>query len=490
MGEAAFNLDPMAELKRAFFFGVAKGIKQDRVSYPDFIPQAWPLIEPSTPLVPNWHLDCIAEHLEAVITGEIQDLVINLPPRNGKSNAVTVLWPAWAWTQQPGLKWIFVSYAASLSTKHSIDRRRIIESEWFQDRWGSLVRLQPDQNKTNVYENTARGVMFATSVGGSATGFGADIMIFDDTINPRQAESKAEREKSIQAFDLTFASRLNDKKRGHKIIVEQRLHKDDLTGHVLKRSGWTHLNLPAIAEERTKIIFPMSGRVVERKAGDVLNPEREALPELLRAKEANERVFAAQYQQHPSADEAAYFKRDRWKFYTLPPEEMAKNCTEQIQSWDLTFKDAAASDYVVGGVVGVRGPDFIVLDVVRARMSFTASKVAFKSLSAKWPRAHAKLVEDKANGPAAVDEWSREVGGIIPVEPEGSKIERAAAVSPYQEAGNVYLPDPKFAPWVHEFIEELADFPGGSHDDQVDFLSQALRWFINKRNQRTVITVI
>jgi predicted phage terminase large subunit-like protein len=491
MGEAALKLDDFdfKPLEATLFQGIAKGLTAPEMSYREFIPEAWPITEPSTALLPNWHFDCIAEHFEAVVRGQITDLVVNIPPRNAKSLLGSVLLPTWAWTQWPWLKWLFVSYAANLSTKHSLDRRRIIESPWYESRWGGVVRLQPDQNKKNEYENTARGIMFSTSIGGSATGFGADIQVYDDPMNPKIAESKAEREQAVEDFTLTFASRGNNKN-ARRILIEQRLHKDDVTGTVLRQGGWTHLSLPAIAEKKTIIEFPISKRRVTRDAGEVLHPDRQGPDELAKLKtRLGSRGFGAQYQQNPAVEEAAYFKRDNWKRYELAPAEMAKNMGEIWESWDLSFKGAKTSDYAVGLVIGARGPDFFILDIVRDQMSFSASCLAIESLSAKWPSAAAKLVEDKANGPAAIDELNKKVSGLIPIEPEGDKVARAAAISPYQEAGNVYLPDPKFCPKVNDFIEELADFPGGGNDDQVDAFSQGLRWFIKRRDRTAGVTV-
>ena len=472
------------------FQGIANGLQAPRLTYREYIPQAFSITEPSTQLISNWHLDCIAEHFEAVVLGQITDLVVNIPPRNFKSNLGTILLPTWAWTLNPWLKWMFVSYSGNLSTKHSVDRRRIIESPWYEKRWGQIVRLQPDQNKKNEYENTARGIMFSTSIGGSATGFGADIMVFDDPMNPMMAHSKAERESAVNAFNITFSSRGNNKQ-SRRILIEQRLHKDDITGNVLKQGGWTHLSMPAIAEKRTIIEMPISKTKVVREVGDLLHPERQDRARLDKLKnQLGARDFGAQYQQEPSADEAAYFKRENWKFFSMEPKEMAKTMTEMWQSWDLTFKGLNTSDFVVGGVLGAKGADFFLFDLIRAQMNFTATKAAIRGTSSKWPRAHAKLIEDKANGPAIIDELKHDIGGILPVEPDADKISRAAAISPYQEAGNLYLPDPKFAPWVSDFIEELASFPGGADDDQVDMLSQGVRWYLKKNSNEDRVTVL
>jgi predicted phage terminase large subunit-like protein len=157
--------------------------------------------------------------------------------------------------------------------------------------------------------------------------------------------------------------------------------------------------------------------------------------------------------------------------------ELPVRVDEQIQSWDCAFKDLASSDYVVGQVWARRAADRFLLDQTRARMDCPATVKAVRELSAKWPQTHAKLIEDKANGPAVIQMLRHELSGVIPVNPEGGKMARASAVSPQIESGNIYLPHPQTAPWVNGFIEECAAFPNGAHDDQLDAASQALlRW--------------
>jgi predicted phage terminase large subunit-like protein len=176
------------------------------------------------------------------------------------------------------------------------------------------------------------------------------------------------------------------------------------------------------------------------------------------------------YQQSPQPAQGQIFKRDWWNFYRQAPFPF----DEIIQSWDMAFKGTDASDFVVGQVWGRKKADKYLLDQVRARMDFPTTIQAVKTLSAKWPQAHAKLAEDKANGPAVIDTLKREISGLIAIEPQGSKEARANAVSPQIESGNVYLPDPSIAPWIHDLIEECAAFPKGTNDDQVDAMTQAL----------------
>jgi predicted phage terminase large subunit-like protein len=468
-----------AAIRKQFFFGLSQGLSVERMSFDEFFPKAWPLLDPLNDLLHNWHMDAIAEHLEAVDKGEILRLVINVPPRSLKS-ALLNAWAAWTWTIRPWQKFMFVSYSRELAVRHSLDRRRVMESPWYQEKWGAIVQMQSDQDKKNHFENTARGEMMATSVKGGATGMGADVIVFDDLINPKEAESKVERERSIVAFDATFSSRLNDKKLGKMIIVEQRLHKNDLTAHVLKRGDWTHLNLPAEADKRTVITFPISKRVVVREVGDILHPEREGRPELDQAKRAlGSRGYAAQYIQNPSSEDGSMVKRRWWKFYHDEPTIMVRHMQVVAQSWDFAFKELNTSSYVVGLVGGRRGADKYIFDEFRDHMDFSGACRAVEAATSKWPMATHKFYEDAANGPAVKSALTRRVSGLIAVPPIGSKVARMAAAAPDIEAGNVLLPYPyddagavlPGRQWVLDFIEELANFPD-EPNDRGDALSQ------------------
>ena len=254
-----------------------KGIRRERAerSLSEFIQQSWPIIEPGTTYIPNWHIDLICEYLHAVRDGEIKRLVINIPPRHMKSINVTVCFPCWAWTQAPEKRFIKVSYSDSLSRKHNVLSRDIIQSPWYTENWGDIVKLKDDVNRQNEFKNTHQGMMFSTSVGGALTGEGGDIIIVDDPQNPAQANSETERQNTIDFFKNTLQTRLNDPKNGAIIIVMQRLHEMDLTGYVLAENlGYEHLCLPAEAEKKTIITFPKSGKQLIREEGDILNPQR------------------------------------------------------------------------------------------------------------------------------------------------------------------------------------------------------------------------
>ncbi|MGC2107199.1 MAG: phage terminase large subunit [Candidatus Acidiferrum sp.] len=436
-----------------------------------FVREAWHVVEPHTQFYDNWHLDLICEYLTLVRKREIRRLIINVPPRHMKSLTVTVFFPAWVWAAEPHTRFICSSFADSLATKHNLDRRTIIESPWYQSLWGDRVEIAADQNQKTEFLNTARGHMIATSVGGSITGKGGNIVIVDDPHNPLQVLSETARNTAINHFSQALSTRLDDPRRDAIIVVMQRLHEQDLTGHLLEQQGWDHLFLPAEAEREERWKFPIKGTIHTRQPGELLWPERFPQKVLDDAKvRLGSYAYAGQYQQRPSPAEGGILKRGWWRRYDTVPERF----DQVIQSWDFTFKDSKGSDFVVGQVWGKVGANRYLLDQVRGRFTFSQSLGWMRTMSTRWPQAHAKLVEDKANGPAIIDTLRGEIPGIIPVQPLGSKIARAQAAAPELEAGNYHLPNSEYA---DEFIEECTAFPNGAHDDQVDAWSQAASRF-------------
>lgn len=469
--------------------------ERSRRSLSYYTKQAWPVIEPGTEYLHNWHVDAISEYLTAVTQGQMKRLLINMPPRYMKSISVSVMWPTWSWIERPSTRWIFASYSQSLSTKHSIDRRTIIQSDWYRYNWGDKFHLTSDQNVKTEYQNDKRGVMVATSVGGTATGKGGDFIIVDDPHNPREAQSDVQREAAITFFDQTLSTRLDNKKAGAIVVVMQRLHERDLSGHILDRGGYEHLCLPAEAEKKTVIHFPVSLKELVREEEDLLWPEREGPEEIAAQKVAmGSYAYAGQYQQRPAPAEGGILKRYWWRFWCYPGQKLPpvtlkgadgtlmnieavplpERFEQQAQSWDMAFKDTKHSAYVVGQIWGLHKADRFLQDQLRDKLDFPGTVAAVKILTAKWPKVTTKWVEDKANGPAVIASLKREIVGLIAVDPEGSKEARAHAVSPQIESGNVFIPHPAIAPWVWDFIEECAAFPNGEYADQVDAMTQAL----------------
>ena len=436
----------------------------------EFVRQAWPVVEPATEFVSGWHLDAICEHLEAVTRGQIHRLLISVPPRHMKSLAVSVFWPCWEWITHPERRWLFCSYAAGLAIRDSVKCRRMVESPWYRRRWLDRFVLTSDQNEKSRFENDKAGYRIAIGVGGAATGEGGDRVIVDDPHNVREAESEIVRQSVLDWWDQVMSTRLNDPKRGAMVIVMQRVHESDLAGHVLQQGGYEELKLPA-EYEGSQQVTSIGWRDPRTELGELLWPERFGQEEVEALKRTMGSYAAAgQLQQRPAPAAGGILKRHWWKFYREAPRPFS----EVIQSWDCAFKDTRTSDFVVGQVWGRHGADKYLLDQVRGRMDCPATIQAVKRLSEKWPQAQAKLVEDKANGPAVIATLKHEIVGLIAVNPEGGKEVRAHAVSPQIEAGNVYLPDPTIAPWIGGFIDECAAFPNGAYDDQVDAMSQAL----------------
>jgi predicted phage terminase large subunit-like protein len=448
-----------------------------------FVELAWRTLEPVSDLQWNWHLDLICEYLTLVKDNEfknvcgqhLEGIIFNVPPRTMKSLLITVFFPIWVWTFDPARRFMFVSYSEKLSTQHSVFRRMVIESDLYQERWGRLFSFSKDQNLKSHYENSSRGAMFSTGMQATATGLGGDVLIFDDPLNPEQAVSQLEREAVNLRFDTTFRSRVNNPVTGVKIIIMQRLHELDLTGHILSREAarWKHIALPALGEQSTSYEFP-SGRTETLNAGQPLWPAR--LPQSFLDSQRigmGSWAFNGQYQQSPAPLEGGLIKRSWVRFYRQLPETFDFT----VQSWDCTFSGGSDNDFVAGQVWARANGKFYMLPYrTYERLDFGPTKAAIKACHAKFPRAHAILIEDKANGPAIISELQKEIPGVIGVNPEGGKIARAQATAPLWEAGSIELPDPQVfgCPWIEDYIHNICTFPKAAHDDDVDATSQAL----------------
>ncbi|HEX4605333.1 MAG TPA: phage terminase large subunit, partial [Candidatus Angelobacter sp.] len=450
----------------------------------DFVKEAWSILEPVSTLVWNWHLDLICDYLTLVRDNnfkqqcgtELEGIIFNVPPRTMKSLLISVFFPVWVWTTGPSRRFMFVSYSEKLSTQHSIFRRNVIESPWYQKRWGTVFSLSRDQNVKSHYENSSRGAMFSTGMQATATGMGGDILVFDDPLNPEQAISQLEREAVNLRFDATFRSRINDPATGVKIIIMQRLHELDLTGHVLGREGhrWKHVSLPAIAEKDEVLKSPSSRRRYLRRAGKLLWPAR--LPQSFLDSQRigmGSWAFSGQYQQSPAPLSGGIIQRQWVRFYRQLPESFEF----MVQSWDCTFSGGSDNDFVAGQVwARSRGKYYMLPYRTYDRLDFGPTMAAIKACHGKFPRAHAILIEDKANGPAIISELQKEIPGIVAVNPEGGKIARAQATAPLWEAGSIELPDPQVfaANWVEDYVHNVCAFPKAAHDDDMDATSQAL----------------
>lgn len=420
------------------------------------------------------HLELLTDTLQSVsedtAKGIPRRVIVTLPPRHGKSEVISKKFPAWHLGKNPEHEIIMGSYAADLALDHSRIARATFSKHGENLFEQTLARDSASVGRWGIEGH--RGGLVAVGVGGPITGRGGHILLLDDPIkNAEEAHSMVIREKVWNWYTTTFYTRLAPG--GSIVVVMTRWHEDDPVGRLLKQEEeakeagldyipWEVINLPAIALEDD---------LLGRKPGEALWPERFDINALNETKRVlGSYSFGALYQQKPSPAEGNIFNRNWWKYYEQRPQFF----DEVFQSWDCSFKDKDTSDFVVGQVWGRKGADKYLLDQVRDRMDLPATMKAIESLSSKWPQARAKYIEDKANGPAVIQMLKGKVSGLIEVNPEGGKVVRARAISPDVEAGNVYLPSPSIAPWVHDFVEECSAFPNGAFDDQVDAMSQAL----------------
>ena len=446
-------------------------LRQDLVS---FIRRTFETVVPGESLHLNWHIRAMAHALEQVRSGLIKRLIITVPPRHLKSITTSVAFPAYVLGHDPGKKFVCVSYSNELSIKHANDCRTVMKSDWYRGIF-PRTRISSDKDTETEMLTTMRGGRLATSVGGTLTGRGGNIIILDDPMNPKQAMSEASRTSTIQWFRTTLLSRLNLKGEDAIIIVMQRLHVDDLVGILLEEGGFDHLEIPAIADGPQKI--PIGSKTFYRRhEGDVLDSIREPMDVLISIKASMGTMdFSAQYLQRPIPAEGNLIKREWLKYYQVPPDRQAKDMI--VISWDTAMKSAELADYSVGTVWHVQGNKFFLLDLIRGHYDYPELKRAVLIAKNRWPSSH-MLVEDKGSGTSLIQDLRRDGVPVISIKPEGDKVSRLFANQAQFESGSVWFPQD--ADWMPDLVSELMAFPSVRHDDQVDSISQALTWIDGK----------
>ena len=449
-----------------------------RHSLSDFIRLFWRHIDPA-PYVPGWHIEVICEHLEAVSRGEIRRLLITVPPRHMKSIGVSVAWPAWCWAQDsaglagPQTRFLFASYAHSLSIRDSVKCRRLIESPAYRRAWGEGFKLTSDQNTKIRFENDRGGYRLATSVDGALTGEGGDIIVVDDPHNVREAESQAVREATLAWWDEAMSTRLNDLRRGAYVIIMQRVHEKDLAGHVLAEGGWTHLCLPARYEPDHPQAFAGDRRI---ETGALLWPARFGEAEI---RELEVRLgsygSAGQLQQRPAPREGGMFQRGWFVIVDAIPAD-----ARRARYWDLAATREQAKndpDWTVGARVAVKDGVYYVESLVRLRGTPHDVERAVKQTAELDGLGVPIWMEQEpgSSGKTVIDHYARHVLPGFAFRGDrvtGSKETRAEPMSAAAEAGNLRLVR---GPWNRDFLDEVESFPMSTHDDQVDAVSGAIQ---------------
>ena len=403
-----------------------------------------------------------------------------------KSISVAVALPAWTWTIQPQKRFLFASYALSLSVRDSVKCRRLIDSQWYKQHFGQSFELTTDQNQKQRFENNMTGYRIATSVDGALTGEGGDIIVIDDPHNVREAESSTVRQGVLDWWDQAMQSRLNDPKTGAFVIIMQRVHENDLTGHILANEydDWDHLCLPARYEvgHPTHASSSLNFEDPRTKEGDLLWPERideRTLSKLERS--LGSYAAAGQLQQRPMPKGGGILRAEWW----VPWEKDELPDIEYIiQSWDTAFSTKEKSSYsarTTWGVFRKNGEmNAIVLDMWYDRVTYPElRKIAQEAYEDYEP--DAVLIEKKASGQSLLQDLRMAGVPVIPYSPDRDKEARAHAASALLEDGRIYFPYDK--KWSKNLIDICAAFPAGDNDDIVDTCTQAwlrLRkgWFV------------
>lgn len=439
-----------------------------------FIKEFWPIVEPGSEYIHGWHIDAICDHLIACKNGEIKNLIINMPPRCMKSLIVSVFFPVWLWTFAPETRFIYASYAQSLSVRDSVKCRRLIESHLYQTLFGDIFKLTGDQNTKTRFENDKTGYRIATSVGGATTGEGGSYLISDDPQSAAEATSEAIVQSTLDWYDNVFSTRGNDPKTVVKIVVMQRLAENDVTGHLLAQGGYEHLVLPMEYNPELKCKTSILWQDPRTEHGELLWPERfnqTSLDEL--QKRLGSYGFAGQMNQSPAPKGGGMFKRQWFETVRASPYSATRS-----RYWDRAAtvkKNGNKPDWTVGVKIAkdVEGIHYIE-DIIRFQDSPLKVQQAIRNTAHQDGYACKIMLEQEpgASGVAEVDMLIRSLGGFNAGKDlvQKDKITRAQALAAHCEAGNVKL---VAGPWNEAFLKELEMFPFGEHDDQVDAASGA-----------------
>lgn len=408
------------------------------------------------------HLEALAEYLERLERREITRLMVFAPPRHGKSETVSIRFPAWYLGRHPQHQVIGCSYAESLAYSNSWAVRQVIGTPAYQALWPTTFEKEGATHWQIAGKENQRASYIAAGVGGGILGEGSNLLVLDDVVkNQEEAESPLIREKIWQWYVNVARTRLEPE--ALVCLIMSRWHLDDLAGRLLaqaaadpKADQWTVLHLRAFED------------------GKALWPERYDENDLLNIRASiGGRAFTALYQGEPSAAEGSVFRREWLRYYRATPA-----FKRLIQSWDTAFKEKQTSDYSVCQLWGEADNGYYLVDQWRARAEFPELVAAFKAVYAR-DHPQAVLVEDAASGQSLIQAIKKETAiPVLPVKVDRDKVARANAVTPLFESGRVFLPES--ASWLMDYVEELASFPAGAHDDQVDTTTQALLYLTGR----------
>jgi len=439
-----------------------------RRSFPYFIRRAWSSIIPDR-LQWNWHIDAIGEHLQAVQRGEINRLLVNVPPGTSKSTIIGVKFPAWLWgpAGDPSHRYIGAAHEQGLAVRDNRLMRELVLSPWYQRLWPTS--LKGDQNEKLYFENDSRGFRQACAVK-SMTGRRGHTVAWDDPLSPEKASSPTERETALRVLSETVPTRLNDPATSAILVIMQRLHENDPSGHILASElGYEHVCIPMEFEPSRRIYTSIGWTDPRTEEGELLDPVRFPQHVIDRDKKAmGSYAWAGQMQQRPSPMGGGIFKDEWWQYYKIAP----------AIEWRAIYVDTAQktkqeNDFTVFQCWGrSKEGRAIMLDQVRGKWEAPELLVQARAFWAKHKDSHpaplrAVKIEDKVSGTGLIQTLKREGGvPVVAIQRDKDKLTRALDTVAFIESGNVLLPEQ--ASWLSDFLAEASVFPNGAHDDQID----------------------
>ena len=446
-----------------------------------FVRWAWPHLEPGTPLTWSWHLDCVCAHTEAMLLGTLgkQNLLVMVPPGFAKSTVVSVCAPVWMWIRRASWRAMLASGNERVSTRDSLKRRFLIDSTAFRRTFSPPWKLATDSNQKTLFGNTARGFMQALSSGQRVTGDRADALFIDDPQDAASIHSEADRDSVSRWYFEAFANRLSNMQTGSRVLIMQRLHSLDLAGLILERepAAWEILTIPQEWDEKRRFTSSLGWTDPRTQDGELAFPAR--FPAAVVAAERirlGRSAYSSQHQQEPFDSAGEIFRPDAIQLWPAGT-EMPK-FTRRILSLDTAFSVKSTADYSVILELGEFDRGVMVISCLRQRLEYPQLKIAAVQLASAGGIS-AVLIEDKASGQSLVQDMRQSTRlPVLPVKVDADKVTRAHVIVPSVEAGRVFAP--AGAPWLEEFLKELAAFPKGKNDDIVDAFTQGVSHLLLK----------
>lgn len=461
-----------------------RDVPAPRLSLAEFVRQGWDAVE-SDALAWGPHLDMVCGALERVTFGEIKRLAINIPPGYSKSLLANVFWPAWEWSLGLTSSYLHATLSRDLATRDSLKIRQLLRSDWFRERWD--VPIRDDADTINSFVLARGGNRRALSKGTATTGFRGSRLVVDDLTSATEVYSPAKLRRAKRWFWTEFMSRRNAPS-DPVVVIGQRLHQEDVFADMRARGGWTFLVLPSEydpdLQRDPKLAHTYDVPDWRTTRGALLHPERYDAEALRTAEQDMGRLdYSAQHKQRPSLLDGGVVNRDDFRTYTVAPARAALD--EVCIVVDAAFEGEDGSDRVSLEVWGKAGLRAYLLDEVCANLTFTETLSAIRALVADWPGATI-LVERKANGSAIINVLKAELGRIVSFTPRDSKMARLVSCTPVIEAGQVWIPDARWWPWIVDTLDEWCGFPRAQYDDRVDTLTMVLiRWFGKSSTKET-----